>query len=65
MRSRKRRDKPDTLSVPEAGRRLGIGRKQAYGAADRGEIPSIRVGRRVLVPKPAFERLLQQGQPVR
>jgi excisionase family DNA binding protein len=62
MRSRR---KADTYTVPEAGRRLGIGRKQAYDAAKRGEIPTIRIGRRVLVPKPAFERLLLQGAPAR
>jgi excisionase family DNA binding protein len=55
----------DTYTVPEAGRRLGIGRRQAYDAAKRGEIPTIKIGRRVLVPKPAFERLLLAGQPAR
>jgi excisionase family DNA binding protein len=61
MRSRRQ---TDTLTVPEAGQRLGIGRRQAYDAARRGEIPVIRIGRRVLVPKPAFERLLLDGQLV-
>ena len=48
-----------TMSVPEAGRRLGIGRNAAYDAAARGEIPMIRIGRRMLVPKVAFEQMLQ------
>jgi excisionase family DNA binding protein len=48
-----------TISVPEAGKRLGIGRNQAYEAARHGEIPSIRVGKRLLVPIAAFERLLR------
>ncbi|KAB2920018.1 MAG: helix-turn-helix domain-containing protein [Hyphomicrobiaceae bacterium] len=48
-----------TMSVPEAAKRLGIGRNQAYEAARQGEIPSIRVGKRILVPVVAFERLLQ------
>ncbi|MCH9000580.1 MAG: helix-turn-helix domain-containing protein [Proteobacteria bacterium] len=53
-----------TMSVPEAGRRLGIGRNAAYEAAARGEIPMIRIGRRMLVPRAAFERMLEQaGQP--
>jgi hypothetical protein len=40
-----------TLSVPETGRRLwGIGRDAAYAAAERGEIPSQRVGRHIVVP---------------
>lgn len=41
---------PATMPVPEAGRVFfGLGRDAAYLAADRGELPSIRVGRRRLV----------------
>ena len=47
-----------TISVIEAGRRLGVGRALAYEAARRGEIPSIRLGRRLLVPIAAFEAML-------
>lgn len=46
------------MSVPEAGRKLGLGRNAAYEAAKRGEIPTIRIGRLVRVPIRAFERLL-------
>jgi len=53
--------KSQTISVPEAGRRLGIGRNSAYEAARNGEIPNIRVGRRVVVPLAALERLLKEG----
>ncbi len=48
-----------TCQVEEAGHVLGIGRGQAYAAAKRGEIPTIRVGRRLVVPMAAFKRLLQ------
>ena len=34
-------DKPLTMSVPEAGKKLGISRDSAYAAAERGEIPTI------------------------
>lgn len=47
-----------TLTVPEAGKILGIGRSVAYEAARSGQIPTIRVGRRILVPRFALERLL-------
>ena len=50
-----------TMSVPEAGRRLGIGRNAAYEAAARGEIPMIRIGRRMLVPRAAFDRMLEKA----
>lgn len=41
-----------TCTVPEAGRLLGIGRDAAYAAAERGEIPTLRLGRRLVVPVP-------------
>jgi excisionase family DNA binding protein len=47
-----------TLTVEEAARLLGISRAFAYEAVRRGEIPSIRIGRRVLVPKAALKRLV-------
>lgn len=40
-----------TLTVPEAGRLLwGLGRDASYAAAERGEIPARRHGRRLVVP---------------
>jgi excisionase family DNA binding protein len=47
-----------TLTVPEAAIELGIDRKSAYDAVHRGEIPTIRIGRRLLVPRNALDRLL-------
>lgn len=47
-----------TLSVPAAGRYLGLGRAQAYAAASRGEIPTLRLGRRILVPTALLARRL-------
>jgi excisionase family DNA binding protein len=52
-------NKTGTYTVPEAGKRLKIGRNQAYAAAKRGEIPTIKIGRSLRVPKPAFDRLLE------
>ena len=49
-----------TTSV-EAAATLGIGRNQAYAAAARGELPVIRMGKRLLVPLAALERLLHRN----
>jgi len=49
-----------TLSVPEAGKWLGIGRNAAYEAARRGEIPTIKIGRLLRVPVVALERKLEE-----
>ncbi len=54
-----------TLNVPEAGKLLGISRAQAYLMAKTGQIPTIKLGRRVVVPKSALEKMLETaGQPV-
>ena len=53
-----------TLTVPEAARVLGIGRNVAYQAAASGEIPTIKIGRRIVVPRAALERLLENAMAV-
>jgi excisionase family DNA binding protein len=47
-----------TLTVTEAGEVLGLSRNAAYDAAKRGDLPVIRFGKRLLVPRAALERLL-------
>ena len=42
------------VTVAEAGRLLGVSRAFAYELAARGELPTIHLGRRVLVPKVAL-----------
>jgi excisionase family DNA binding protein len=49
-----------SLTVPEAGAELGISKSAAYEAIKRGEIPSIRIGRRIIVPRVALDRLFEQ-----
>ena len=51
-----------TLTVSETARLLGISRGLAYEMVRTGEIPSVRFGKRVLVPRRALERLLEKGQ---
>ena len=52
-----------TFTIAEAAHMLGIGRKSAYEAARKGEIPTIKIGRLVLVPRAALDRLLADGAP--
>lgn len=47
-----------TITVPMAGAVLNLGRDASYAAAKRGEIPTLRLGRRVVVPTQALLRLL-------
>ena len=39
-----------TVTVEEAAVMLGISRTTAYGCASRNEIPTVRLGRRLVVP---------------
>jgi excisionase family DNA binding protein len=48
-------DEPVVFTVEEAAEVLRISRGSAYEAVRTGEIPSIRINRRILVPR---ERLL-------
>jgi excisionase family DNA binding protein len=50
-----------TTTVAAAAKVLGIGRNQAYAAAARGELPVIRIGKRLLVPIAALERMLEEA----
>lgn len=50
-----------TLSVNEAARLLGIGRGSYYEAIKRNEVPYIRVGKRLLVPRAALLRMLSEA----
>ena len=54
---------PRTISVPEAGRWLGIKKQAAYAAARNGEIPVIRIGKLFRVPVTALERMLEEARP--
>ena len=47
-----------TYTVEEAARLLGIGRGTAYEAARRGELPVVRLGYRLLVPRARLEQML-------
>lgn len=47
-----------TITIEELAAILGIHRNTAYRAAKRGEIPTIRVGGRLLVPKAVLIRIL-------
>lgn len=50
-----------TLTVTEAAQLLGIGRNTAYSAVQRGELPSLRIGGRVLIPTARLIALLEGG----
>ncbi len=50
-----------TLTVTETAALLGISRQTAYQEVRKGAIPSLRLGRRILVPVHALEAMLSCG----
>lgn len=51
-------DHPLTLTVEQAAKLLGIGRSTAYELVHTGDIPSLRLGRRIVVPVCQVEAML-------
>lgn len=52
---------PLTITVERAGQLLGISRGLAYELVRRGDIPAIRLGRRLVVPTRVIDELLRDG----
>jgi excisionase family DNA binding protein len=48
----------ETLTVEEAAKVLGIGRNKAYEAVQTGEIPSLRFGNRIVIPRKSIDVIL-------
>jgi excisionase family DNA binding protein len=59
--SRENEDRRLVYEVPEAGEMIGLTRNAAYAAAKRGDIPTIRIGKLIRVPKAAFHRMLERA----
>ncbi len=51
-------DKP-SCTIDEAGQLLGISRSAAYAAAKSGDLPTLRIGRRFVVPTAELRRMLR------
>ena len=49
------------MTVEEAAEYLRIGRGHAYEMVREGRIPSLRMGRRILIPVSALQRLLDKA----
>lgn len=50
-----------TLSITECAKNLGISRNLAYELARTGRLPVLRLGRRLLVPRAALDRMLTEA----
>lgn len=55
-------DEKITVTVEEAARLLGISRSLAYEMARKGQLPTLKFGRRLVVPRRALEGLIEESQ---
>jgi excisionase family DNA binding protein len=54
-------NEPLTVSIKEAAKILGVSGNSAYTAVHTGQIPSIRFGSRILIPRVALEKMLSEA----
>jgi excisionase family DNA binding protein len=54
-------DKRLCIAVPEAAEMLGISRNFAYELARQGKLPTIRFGKRLLIPRAGLDKMLEKG----
>lgn len=50
-----------SYNADEVKTALGLSLSGVYEAARKGDLPSVRIGRRLIFPKAAIDRLLQQA----
>lgn len=48
--------------IPEAARILGISKNATYEAAKRGDIPVIKIGKLIRIPKKALHAMLDNAK---
>jgi excisionase family DNA binding protein len=50
-----------TLTVAEAAKLLRLSRAFTYELVARGELPGVRLGRRIVIPRIAIDRILSDA----
>jgi excisionase family DNA binding protein len=50
------------LTVPEAARYLGVGRKKVYELIEWGELKAVKLGRSVQLEKDSLDRFRESGK---
>ena len=56
-------DKRLCITVPEAAEMLAMSKNHAYAMVKSKEIPSIKFGKKILIPRAALEKMLEMGEP--
>jgi excisionase family DNA binding protein len=61
MQLKKGIDRRLCITVPEAAEMLGISRNFAYELVKQRQLPVIKFGKRLLIPRVALEKMLEKG----
>ena len=51
------------ITVPEAASMLGLSRNFTYELVKQNQLPVIKFGKRLLIPRLALEKMLEKGMP--
>ena len=54
-------DNDTPYDAAQAAKKLKVAKNTVYEAIRAGDIPSIKIAGRILIPRPAFDRLLRDG----
>jgi excisionase family DNA binding protein len=57
------KDTRGPYSVEEAAAKAGLDDKTVRKGIEQGQIRAVRIGRRVLIPRGPFDRLVEEGEP--
>jgi excisionase family DNA binding protein len=56
------KDECSPYSIKEGAKKLGVDTKTIREAIDRKQIVAVRIGRRILLPRGPFDRMLGEGE---
>ena len=56
-------DEKLVITVERAGQLLGVSRATAYNLARSGQLPVLRLGHRLVIPKAALQKMLETCKP--
>jgi excisionase family DNA binding protein len=59
MENKEPAERPYT--VAQAADKVGVNPKTLYEAIKQGQVPTIKIGKRILIPRAAFDRQLAEG----
>jgi excisionase family DNA binding protein len=54
-------DERPVLTISKAAELLGVSRAFGYELVARGELPAVRLGRRIMIPRVGIQRIIENS----